>query len=239
MISVATVSALILPFLQTAEGFVMVIFAGAAIGSLIPDVDAQDAAVFHENIRGLNGEFGEIVNKMIGPLLPIFGFTTKYAIYKPAVIAFDFFTEYEFQEKHRTFSHSFLGVFTMTLMTGLYMIPVLIIAELFAPVYLLAFLTAYMAGAFLHMLEDSCTKTGIEWNSPFSDTKLKGDISTGKDVKKPRYFLYYLGLVAFFSFMGSVEYGIPLWQVTGGTVIALAFGWLVFMKAVAKVELDR
>lgn len=240
MLTVATVSIFILPYADTASGLVMVMFAGAGIGSLIPDVDAQDAAIFHENIRGLNGDFGQAVNNALGPLLPVFGYTTKYLIYKPAVFIFDefLFEDYSFQEKHRTFSHSFLGVLTMTLITGIYMIPVLIVFQLFAPLYLLAFLFAYAAGAFLHMLEDSCTKTGIAWNSPFSKTKLKGEISTGKDIKKPRYFLLYLGGLAFAAFyLGSSDdfaFSDPV--ITAGTLFIVPLSWLLFMKGTAKVQ---
>ncbi|MFB6115765.1 MAG: hypothetical protein ABEK04_05795, partial [Candidatus Nanohalobium sp.] len=85
MLSVATVSVVLAPYLESAEGFVIVMLLGTGIGSLIPDVDAQDAAVFHNDIRGLNGDVGDTVNNFIGPLLPAFGYTTKYAIYKPAV----------------------------------------------------------------------------------------------------------------------------------------------------------
>ena len=128
----------------------------------------------------------------------------------------------------------------MTSITGLYLIPVLFILDLFYPIYILAFLFAYMIGAFLHMLEDSCTKTGIAWNSPFSDTKLKGEISTGKDIKKPRYFLYYLGALTLAGFLfGSSNESIPLWQASTSLFVALVLGWLVFAKLVAKIKLER
>ena len=241
MISVATVSVVLAPFLETAEGYVITAFIGVGIGALIPDVDAQDAAIFHENIRGLNGDVGEAVNNFLGPMLPYFGYATKYAIYKPAVTIFDFLTsdKYSFQEKHRTFSHSFLGVFTMTAVTGLYLTAILILLEIFAPLYLIVFLLSYMSGAFLHMLEDSCTVTGIAWNSPFSETKLKGQISTGKDIKKPRYFLYTLGALTASSFYISAEYTIYMPVVVIGSIIAVILSWLIFAKFIAKVEIKR
>ena len=243
MLSVATVSVLLAPFLDSHSGFVLVMFAGAGIGSLIPDIDAQDAAVFHQDLRGLNSEFGQAVNNLIGPILPYFGYTTKYAIYKPAVKFFDFFTpeKYSFQEKHRTFSHSYLGVFTMTAVTGLYLTPVLIFLDLFSPVYLIAFLFSYMVGAFLHMLEDSCTITGIAWNSPFSNTKLKGQISTGKDIKKPRYFLYWLGgLTGLTFYLGTTQqYQISMIALTAASIITVSLSWLVFFRIICRGELIR
>lgn len=240
MISVATVSVLILPYLQVDQSFVIVAFLGASIGSLVPDVDANDAAIFHDDVRGLNGDIGEMINNFVSPILPFFGYGTKFLIYKPSVAVFDLFTDYSFEEKHRAFSHSILGVLTMTTVTGIYLIPILLFIDLFNPLYLSAFLFAYMIGAFLHMLEDSCTKTGIKWNTPFSDTKIKGEISTGKDYKKPHYFLYYLGILVAATFMLSTsDFNIPLYALTAGSLAALIFSWFVFMKAIAKVEVVR
>lgn len=242
MLSVATVAIFVFPWVQQAQSMVLVALLGAGIGSLVPDVDAEDAAVFHDDIRGLNGDVGTAVNNMIGPLLPIFGHVTKHLIYRPAVFLFDrvVFDGYSFEDRHRTFSHSFLGVFTMTAITGLYMAPVLMMGDVFAPLFVAVFLLSYMAGAFLHMLEDSCTKTGIAWNSPFSKTKLKGNISTGKDIKKPRYFLYYLGILAAgaFYFGSSTQYSFTSLQVTGIALAVVPLSWLVFMKGVARVKID-
>ncbi len=241
MLTVATAAVVLAPLLEMYPGFVLVMFIGAGIGSLIPDVDAEDAAVFHQNIRGLNGDIGKAVNNSIGPLLPYFGYSTKYLIYKPAVKIFDFVTpeKYGFQEKHRTFTHSFLGVFTMTGLTGVYLTPILILLDLFNPVFLAAFLAAYMLGAFLHMVQDSCTKTGIAWNSPFSQWKLKGSLSTGKDIRKPRFFLIWLGFTSLASFYLSQVYQLELILSVLGSVFLIVLSWLVFMKLVSKVELKK
>ncbi|QGA80518.1 metal-dependent hydrolase [Candidatus Nanohalobium constans] len=241
MLSVASVSVVLAPFLLRAELLVFTLFFGVAIGSLIPDVDAPDAAVFHRDVRGLSGDFGSAVNNLVGPVLPVFGYSTKYLIYKPVVKLLEFLTseDYCFEEKHRTFSHSVLGVFTMTVLTGVYLVPVLLSLELLAPFYLLAFLSAYMIGAFLHMLEDSCTKTGIAWNSPFSETRIKGQISTGKDVRKPRIFLYWLGMLTGATFyLGVIDKRfLSLPAVAAISVTGLGVSWLVFLKLVAKAEI--
>lgn len=242
MLSVATATIFLVPYLEEAQSLVLVMFVGAGIGSLIPDVDAPDAAIFHDDLRGLNDDFGEAVNNIVGPFLPVFGYTTKFLIYKPAIKFFDIFVfdKYSFQEKHRSFSHSILGVTTMTVITGVYMIPVLLILELFAPLFLLGFLVAYAFGAFLHMLEDSATKTGIAWNSPFSDIKLKGQVSTGKDIKKPRYFLYYLGGLACLTFFvsSSSQYKVADPIITGISLLVVMLSWLIFMKGVAHANIE-
>ena len=238
MLTLATTAVLLTPLLEEYPGFVAVMFFGAGVGSLIPDVDAEDAAVFHSDIKGLNGELGKAVNSSIGPFLPYFGYSTKYLIFKPAVKVFDLVTpsRYRFQEKHRTFTHSIIGVLTMTALTGLYLSPVLIVLKIFNPFYLAAFLAAYMFGAFLHMVQDSCTKTGIKWNSPFSDWKLYGDLSTGKDIRKPRFFLTWL---IFASPVSIYIVHVNDFGVLNSVLLAVSFvclSWLAFMKFVSGVE---
>lgn len=240
MISVATAFALTVPFIESFELFSVVFLLGAAIGSLIPDVDASDATIFHSHVRGLNSEPGKAVGKFIGPVLPLFGYTTKYMIYKPVVHVFNFVTSYEFTEKHRNFSHSILGVVTLTAVTGLYITPVLIYTGFFAFMPLAVFLFGYIFGALLHILEDSCTKSGIAWNAPFSSTKLKGGLTTGEDNRQPRTLLYTLGIlsIAVFAVKQSSTYSFTSLELAAGTFLALGLIWIFFM-ALVDVEVER
>lgn len=246
VISLATVSPVILPFTDFNPALVFSVFFGTVIGSLIPDTDSRDATIFHEKVKGLNGDFGLFFNDFMAPVFPVFGYGTKYLIYKPAVMLYDhviFRNSYSFQEKHRAFSHSFLGVITMALVTGIYISPLVVFLGL--PVfYLTGFLGGYVSGAFLHLLEDSCTKTGIAWNSPFSDTKLKGGLTTSakpEHTKNPRRFLYVLTAVTsgvvFLSFSG--QYSFTAFEVAGIGTGAVSLAWLFFLKLVAKVELEE
>ena len=240
MLSLMTASALVVPYINSFELFSMIFLAGVAIGSLIPDVDAPDATIFHSHVRGLNSEPGKAVGKFIGPVLPLFGYTTKYMIYKPAVHIFNFVTSYEFTEKHRNFSHSLLGVTSLTAVTGLYITPVLLYTGFFAFFPLAVFLLGYIFGAVLHMLEDSCTKTGIAWNAPFSSTKLKGGLKTGKDNRQPRTLLYTLGIIflAVFFVKQSSMYSFTSLELTAVTFTALGLIWIFFM-ALVDVEVER
>ncbi|MFB6100423.1 MAG: metal-dependent hydrolase [Candidatus Nanohalobium sp.] len=231
MLSAATAAALAAPFIEH-TGLALTFFTGACIGSLIPDVDAHDAAIFHRDLKGLNHGTGRMLNNFIGPALPFFGYTTKYLIYIPAVKFYNFlFSDYSFHGEHRSFSHSVLGIFTMTALTGVYIISTLAVLQVFIPLYVGAFLLAYMTGAFLHMLQDSCTKTGIAWNSPFSKTKLKGRLKTGKSRLKPRMFFTYLATVAGITFyLGSIpSYTLSSVGLAVQTVLLLGASWLVFM----------
>ena len=240
MISVTTAFALAVPFIESFEALSFVFLIGAAIGSLIPDVDAPDATIFHSHVRGLSSEPGKAVGKFIGPVLPLFGYTTKYMIYKPVVHVFNFVTSYEFSEKHRNFSHSILGVTSLTAVTGLYITPVLLYTGFFAFMPLAVFLLGYMFGALLHMLEDSCTKTGIAWNAPFSNTKLKGGLTTGEDNRQPRTLLYTLGIISLAVFLvkESSKYDFTTLELAFGTFTALGLIWIFFM-ALVDVEVKR
>ena len=240
MLSAATAAALVAPFIEH-TGLALTFFTGACIGSLIPDVDAHDAAIFHRDLKGLNHGTGKMVNGFIGPMLPFFGYTTKYLIYIPAVKFYNFlFSSYSFQEKHRSFSHSVLGVFTMTALTGIYLASFLSLLGVFIPFYLGTFLLSYMLGAFLHMLQDSCTKSGIAWNSPFSRTKLKGKLKTGKSKLKPRILFTFLAtLAAVTLYLGNTSiYALPAVQLAAQTLLVSIAGWLVFMHF-SRVKLEK
>jgi membrane-bound metal-dependent hydrolase YbcI (DUF457 family) len=241
LLSIATVSVIIAPHVQTNKVFVFTILIGTAIGSLIPDVDASDAAIFHRDIKGLNGRTGKMFKTLVGPILPVFGYTTKYLIYKPAVKTLDLTSpsNYGFEEEHRAFSHSILGITTMTALTGIYITPILIAINLFAPLLLITFLLSYMTGAFLHILQDSCTKTGITWNQPFSKTKLQGQLTTGKNNKKTKYLLYLLTALAITVFLISSTSNIPQKALSAASTVSLGFSWFFFVKIIAKAEIVK
>jgi len=194
------------PLLRVDQVLFFVVVLGVCIGSLIPDIDAEDAAIFHFNVRGLKGDTGRILNDFVAPILPIFGYMTKYVIYRPLLFVFDkiLFRKLSFSDKHRTFTHSVLGVTAITVVTGLLIGASSYLLGLFDPVIFSLFLVAYASGCFLHMLQDSCTRTGIAWNSPFSSKKLKGDIYTGKDFLKIHLFALVLGSMAFISLFVSL-----------------------------------
>lgn len=204
-LSVGTVAVAVLPFFSLYPIPVLLVLTGTAIGSLIPDADSPDAAIFHNEVKGLSGGYSNLLNAT-AVLNPIFGFVTKYLIYKPAVKFYDLviFDQYEIEERHRGFLHSFLGIGTATVLTTVYLIPVLLVLDLvwFAGVGL--FIAGYIVGAVLHLLEDSCTKSGIQWNFPFQTWKIKGQITTTarpEDMVYQRKFLTVLGFGAFGMFL--------------------------------------
>lgn len=239
LLSVATVSLVVAPLFIHHPLPVLLVLAGTAIGSVIPDADSPDATVFHQEVRGLNGSAGEPL-QAVAAFFPAFGYVTKYLIYKPAVKLYDslVFEEYDIEERHRGFLHSFLGLGTATVITGIYLVAILLVLGLSVTLSLLAFLAAYLVGALLHLAEDSCTKTGIQWNYPFQEWELKGQLTTTatpEDVKYQNGFLVLLGSLAGSSFLlSATTTDIPPIALSLFGAVLAAVLWVVFAKWVAK-----
>ena len=190
MITSATTLGLIIPFYYLMPVLSTSILVGATIGSLIPDIDGSDALIFHKDVLLNKKEWAQVFNLFPGIVLPFFGYMTKYMVYFPSVLLFKIVLPRHYRPSygHRKYMHSLLGLVVTTLITGVYAV---IGLNLIKPVnlefltVLTAFLAGYLFGALLHLLEDSCTKTGIMFLYPFSHRKIKGNIVTGKDKIKP------------------------------------------------------
>ena len=236
-LSVATATVVLAPFFTDYYGLSLATFLGVAIGSLIPDIDATDATVFHTGIKGLHRVPGKLFNDIIGPILPIFGYFTKYIIYKPAVLLLNLFSDnHKFEDGHRSFTHSLIGVVTMTLATGLLLSPLFIESGING-IYLIFFLVGYASGAIMHMFQDSCTKTGIAWNQPFSNLRLKGELKTGESNRRPRYFGMMLFLVALLNLVGTYNVTTNLHILITGILLS-AVSW-TFFAWLSGVSIDK
>ena len=236
-LSVATATVVLGPFIRNEYAFAAATLLGVAIGSLIPDIDASDATVFHSGVKGIHGTPGKIFNDFVGPFLPLFGYLTKYMIYRPSVFLLNLFSEnYRFEDGHRSFTHSFIGVAVLTMATGVFLSPLFIELGLNGFI-LLFFLAGYASGALLHMFQDSCTKTGIAWNQPFSAVRLKGELKTGEDNRRPRYFALMLFMVAGLNLAGT--YGVSNYSsVLVSGLLLSAVSW-TFFAWLSGVRLDR
>jgi membrane-bound metal-dependent hydrolase YbcI (DUF457 family) len=238
-LSVGTVAVVVLPLFMLYPIPVLIILTGTAIGSLIPDADSPDAAIFHSEVKGLTGGYSNLIN-VVAILNPVFGFGTKYLIYKPAVRFYDsvVFDEYGIKEDHRGFLHSFLGVGTATMLTGVYTLSVLVFLDLLWFTGLGLFLFGYLVGALLHLLEDSCTKSGIQWNYPFQSWKLRGEISTTarpEDMAYQRGLLTVLGVGSLGMFFApTVTFDIPIIAFVLLGVGGVSLCWGIFTIRFAK-----
>ena len=244
LLTIATVSLVLAPLFTRYPTVVLVALVGTAIGSLIPDADSPDAAIFHMNVSGLRGGIGSVLNS-IGILYPVFGYVTKYLIYKPSVQFYDsfVFTETNIEERHRGFLHSFLGLGTATVLTGVYLLPLLYVLGIVSVVFIGVFLLAYLTGAILHLVEDSCTKSGIQWHYPFRQWRIRGNLTTTTrlaDTIYQRVFSVILGGgVVLLFFLPSIYSEIsPILFALIGTVAGGVL-WLCFAFFVAKCEITE
>lgn len=244
LLSLFTVIILFIPYFDERFELTLIVLIGIAIGSLIPDADSPDAAIFHEHIRGIPGNLGKLVNNLFAGLFPIFGIITKYAIYIPAVfvLGHTILKKYHITERHRGFLHSFIGIGTATILTGTYLLVFLFLFELFSYVYFIAFMIAYILGALLHLLEDSSTKTGIQFNYPFSNLVLYGRMITRPEFAKPiDIFTGFFGLIILLLFFAiELDYIVyPNWIITLSSIIFVFVVWLIFLLIIARVKFRR
>ncbi len=151
---------------------------GLFVGSLAPDADATDAAIFHTRIPGLKGPTRGLVNGA-AQTLPFFGYLIRYGEYYPAAGVFWLLSRGRLKAGHRGVLHSLLGVGLITGLTGLYCALALHLLDWSAPTLLVLGVVGFGAGALLHLAEDSCTPGGIAWLYPLSGRRLRGRLRTG------------------------------------------------------------
>jgi len=243
LLSLFTVAFLFVPYFEKYSELTLFVLIGVAIGSLIPDADSPDAAIFHEKIH-VGGNVGAVINNVVSPLFPAFGYITKYAIYKPSVYIFGatFLKKYNVVERHRGFLHSFFGIATSTVFTAVYLLILLKLVNLLNWRYFLIFMLSYSFGALMHLIEDSATVTGTQYNYPFSNFIVKGKLITRSDsARMPEYFTRYLGFVVvallFVMKLGYLSYS--NWFISLLSIIFLLLSWVIFMFLVAGARTER
>lgn len=242
VITLATVTGLIIPLYYFSPVLSILALFGAALGTLIPDIDGNDALIFHSRIIRVETGYTQFLNIFPGLLFPIVGYITKYTIYFPSVLLFKLLlpNHYRPEYGHRKYMHSILGLFTTTLITGIYIASVLSILQPFgisAILGLTAFLTGYFFGGLLHLVEDSCTKTGVMFFYPFSNLKIHGKIVTGKDKVKPHLMTLAMAATAFAALYLTYKVGsIKSMETVLG--LNLVF-WSLFLGLIAEIELSN
>ena len=225
-LSAASMIPVLIPFSLEAPGLTLMVFLGVLVGSLIPDVDAQDAAIFHADIKGLNSGFGEALNDLVGPALPVFGYATRYLILAPGIKLLNFSTPYSFRGTHRSFTHTLVGAAFITAATGLYAFLILRIGGVPTPRLVLLFLLGYFTGMLLHIFQDGLTETGVRPLKPFRDTAIRGGLITGRDFRKPWIQLYVLAALSAASLGLTSKLGAL--EAFACSLAATGLSWMVF-----------
>jgi len=243
-LSVLTALILLIPYMHSHTSLSAIILFGVAIGSLVPDADSSDAAIFHRKVKGGSKGYIQAINSLVAPIFPVFGYATRYLIYRPLIFILPrtLLKDYKIEEKHRGFLHSFIGIFMATILTAIYISIILAAVHLLDLIHLIAFFIAYIFGALLHLIEDGATVSGVTFNYPFSNITMRGTIRTRLDsVRKPNLFAEYLmGLFVVVFFITELDLvSISDWVITILSALFLIFSWIVFLFLIAKAKITR
>ena len=193
------------------------VLSGIFIGSLAPDADASDAAIFH----GRRGR--------LGLLLPLFGYTIRYLIYYPISCIFRFIFGSQARPRHRGLLHSAIGVAFSSVLLSLYIRLALLVLGLPGDSILILFGAGFFGGCILHLLEDSCTPMGVAWWFPFRTTRLMGRIRTRSGDLRPTLFGITLALAAAFLLAGPVVPDLPRVPLAGLAAVMVGALWGIFL----------
>jgi len=195
-LSLTTAGLLIAPWIAVLDpALIAVLLFGVFVGSLAPDADAADAAIFNGRLGGVKGKRGQIVNGL-AVVLPVFGYTIRYLIYYPLSLVFALILRKSYRHRHRGLLHSLPGVGLTSLLLSGYL--AVILTWLGVSLALLpAFGAAFFVGCILHLVEDTCTPAGVAWLYPFSRRRLAGSVRAWGNLEvRPAVFAIILALAA-------------------------------------------
>jgi len=237
-LSLTTAGLLIAPFVPVLDpALIAVLFFGVFVGSLAPDADAVDAAIFNGRIGGMKGKRGQVLNGF-AVVLPVFGYTIRYLIYYPLSLVFSLILRKSYRHRHRGLLHSFSGVGLTSVILSGYL--ALILTWLGWSLALLpAFGLAFFAGCVLHLMEDACTPAGVAWLYPFSRRRMAGRVRTWGDFEvRPAAFAVVLALAAAGMFVAPFVTTVSPGDLRSLALVGTAVLWLLFML-ICRVRCER
>ena len=232
-ISIATIIPFLIPlfFINFVDvSYVIPILISIIIGSLLPDSDCKGKATIAYKFPAIDTFMRNFVGK---PLV----YVLNYLIGEKKIKV-----EHEVKDEHRGIIHSPLGILISTTILTLL---VLIFSLLFGVFNLYVILSIFFGlaiGQLLHILEDSCTITGINWFFPFSTKELNGKIYTfSKDPeKKDIRPMLYSGILYAFSILLVIGFAfnkiqINIWLLYSLILLIVFLIW-IFIRFLSKKE---
>lgn len=234
-ITLATIIPLLLPMLLYDSNYQLYsisILIAVLIGSLTPDADCGGKSKLYYDFR--------FVHDIMIPLQK-----SVVWIFNRSSVKNKFNLECEVNNKHRGIMHAPVGIVISSLLLTL-------IASIFTLIFYIEstiFVTfsvfvGLLTGQFLHLVEDSCTVSGINWKFPFGTRELKGKIYTfskieGKKDIRPTIYEYSLWSITALLLMGNAFDKISLTQFTIYPLIllALVLAWILIIFT-AKSDFD-
>ena len=191
--------------------FFFAISFGVFIGCLLPDTDLPKSKIDH--LKGIPGFFGMITKNILNPVVAtIFRLLLKKPI----------------DQSHRGVTHTIYGILTYCLLIEGISLLILIVFGMwgFIAAYSL-FVFGLFFGGILHLMEDSCTKTGILPFYPLNENKKYfGNISTyDLNEMRPKYYSVLLLIISVFLFIVQIYSGFPLGVYIFLSVISFLIVW--------------
>ncbi len=179
-ISVAFIFTLIVPLILIGTIDMMypvVLLIAVLIGSLLPDADCGGKATIYYRFPIVDTFMKKFVGKSI-----IFIF--NHLISKKKIK-----TEHDVKDEHRGIMHSPIGVLLSSFLLTTPLFIFALVFGLFNFMVLLMIFVGLIVGQLLHLFQDSCTVSGINWGFPFNTIEMKGSIRTfnRKDLR-PKIF---------------------------------------------------
>ncbi|MDO8842587.1 metal-dependent hydrolase [Methanocalculus sp.] len=211
----------VIPFISSFEACLLV-FTGLFIGSLAPDADAKRSAIFR---RGKDPLSFSLVTYL-------FGLTIRYLIYYPVSLLLMAIYGRRCTPRHRGLLHSLAGLAIMSVFICIFLLLGVDLLEMEYTDQILLFSGAFLFGALIHLLADTCTVSGIGWLFPLSERRWCGTIKTGdKTDIRSLMFASTLGLAVLFLLIKPAYLIIPeeLYQYFG--ILILALLWSLFFLA--------
>jgi hypothetical protein len=226
-ISVGTVVPFIVPLIfvgyQDAILYSAVFIFCVLIGSLTPDADCGGNATLHYRFK-----YVDLLMKKA--IIPLTLFLFKQEKFREKIKV-----SREVDGEHRGIMHSPTGILISSLFIILILTILLILFGQFNILLVLIGFFGLLIGQALHLLEDSCTVSGIDWAFPYGEKVIKGGIYTfekmeGKKDIRPIMYQYSLALLSIVLFLGFMfnMIKISLWFVYPIILtIIIAFWFLI------------
>lgn len=185
-LSIATIFSFIVPLLFIASlnsylSFAIAFLISIAIGSLLPDSDCGGKSKLYYDFK--------IIYYIMTPI--------NWAVvnlFKLSRVKHRLNLQHEVEHEHRGIMHSPVGVFISSLLLTLVLIVFVLVLQSFNVLFIFLVFMGLVFGQFLHLLEDSCTISGINWKFPFGTKEIKGTVYTfeGREAeKRDSRVLYY------------------------------------------------
>ena len=199
-------------FFQNPFFFFAITF-GVFIGCLLPDTDLPKSRI--DYLKGITGFFVFITKNFINPLV---------------AIIFEFVLKKPIDRGHRGITHTIYGILTYCLIIegiGLLLFFVLRTGGFITGYSLFVF--GLFFGGMLHLMEDSCTKSGITPFYPLNgDKKYSGNVSTfNLKEKRPVYYAILLLILSVFLLIVQIFSDFPIGVIIFLSVVSFLIAWKI------------